>query len=176
VKSYLPHTWFDARLAVGPSRVHGHGIYATSPIAQAEIVMVWGGTPYTRSDLDSGTVPPGTSYSVIAEDVVLAGPEDGMDYYLNHSCEPNLWMGDEVTLVARFDIASGEELLIDYAMVESEADYVLDACRCDSDHCRVVITGQDWRQPTLQERYQYRFLPFINERIAQRGGTGRPPA
>jgi hypothetical protein len=36
VKSYLPQTWFDARLAVGPSRVHGHGIYATSPIAQAE--------------------------------------------------------------------------------------------------------------------------------------------
>jgi hypothetical protein len=75
-----------------------------------------------------------------------------------------------VTLLARFDIARGEELLIDYAMVESEADYVLDACRCDSDHCRVVITGQDWRQPTLQERYQYRFLPFINERIAQLGG------
>jgi hypothetical protein len=124
VTSYLPQTWFDARLAVGPARVHGHGIYATSPIAQAE----------------------------------------------------NLWVGDEVTLLARFDIARGEELLIDYAMVESEADYVLDACRCDSDHCRVVITGQDWRQPTLQERYQDRFLPFINERIAQLGGTGRPPA
>jgi hypothetical protein len=38
-----------------------------------------------------------------------------------------------------------------------------------------VITGQDWRQPTLHERYQDRFLPFINDRIAQLDGTARPP-
>ena len=40
--------------------------------------------------------------------------------YTNHSCDPNVWMQDEVTLAARRDIAIGEELTIDYAMIEGD--------------------------------------------------------
>jgi SET domain-containing protein len=35
--------------------------------------------------------------------------------YGNHSCDPNLWHADVVTITARRDIAAGEELTIDYA-------------------------------------------------------------
>ncbi len=35
---------------------------------------------------------------------------------LNHSCDSNLWMADEATVVARRDIAAGEELTLDYAL------------------------------------------------------------
>jgi hypothetical protein len=32
------------------------------------------------------------------------------EHFLNHSCDPNVWMEDEVTLAARRDLGVGEEL------------------------------------------------------------------
>jgi hypothetical protein len=37
--------------------------------------------------------------------------------------------------------------------------------RCGSPLCRRLITGADWRLPTLQERYCGHFSPFINRRL-----------
>lgn len=39
-----------------------------------------------------------------------------MDYFVNHSCDPVVWMRDDVTVVARRAIASGEEITGDYAV------------------------------------------------------------
>src|SRR5437899_1887162 len=39
----------------------------------------------------------------------------GKDYFLNHSCDPNLWIADDVTLTARRRIDPGEEVTMDYA-------------------------------------------------------------
>ena len=124
--------------------------------------MVWGGRLYSSDDLAEGRVPGGVSYSIVADGQVLVGPADGMDYFLNHSCDPNVWMDDEVTMVARRPIAASEEILIDYTLVESEPDYELDDCRCGSVLCRRRITGNDWQRPDLQARYGGHFLPFLN--------------
>ena len=63
----------------------------TAPIRAGELVMVWGGTAWSRAQLDAGEVPP-CSFSFIDDDVLLAGPEDGLDYFVNHSCDPSVWM------------------------------------------------------------------------------------
>ena len=87
---------------------------------------------------------------------------------LNHSCDSNLWMADEVTLVARRDIAAGEELTVDYALHTADPDWELDApCNCGSALCRGTVRGSDWRLAEVQERYRGHFSPFINERIAK---------
>jgi SET domain-containing protein len=55
----------------------------------------------------------------IAEDAHLVErPEvaEGCCGSLNHSCDSNLWMSEEATVVTRRDIAAGEELTLDYAM------------------------------------------------------------
>jgi hypothetical protein len=86
--------------------------------------------------------------------------------FINHSCNPNVWMKDEVTLVARRGIVVGEELTIDYAMIEGTEEWVGPwECRCGSELCRGRYTGNDWRQKELQERYRNHFSPFICERI-----------
>lgn len=69
-------------------------------------------------------------------------------------------------MVARRDIQPGEELRGDYAVWESEPEYVLVPCACGTALCRGTITGNDWQRPELQERYQGHFLPFLNRRIA----------
>ena len=85
---------------------------------------------------------------------------------LNHSCDSNLWMADEVTLIARRDIAAGEELTVDYALFTGEAEKILEhTCRCDASLCRQIVTGDDWQLSELQRRYYPHFAPFINARI-----------
>lgn len=85
---------------------------------------------------------------------------------LNHSCDSNLWMEDEVTLVARRDIEAGEELTVDYALFTVQPDWKLEMpCRCGLVVCRHLITGNDWQLPDVQMRYYPLFSPFINARI-----------
>jgi hypothetical protein len=77
-------------------------------------------------------------------------------------------MTDEVTLVARRDIAQDEELTADYAMWEADENHVMRwACVCGSPRCRGRVTGQDWRLPELPQRYRGHFSPLINQRIAR---------
>jgi GNAT superfamily N-acetyltransferase len=83
----------------------------------------------------------------------------------NHSCDPNLWMADAITIVARRRIEAGEEATIDYALVTVDEGWRM-ACRCGSPLCRDVVTGSDWTRHDLQQRYRDHFAPFINQRIS----------
>ena len=168
---YLPSTWYDPRLSLRLSPTHGQGLFASQPIREGEIVMIWGGTLYTRQDLQdirAGKIKVAEfSYSFIDEDILMAAPPDGLDYFVNHSCDPNVWMRDDVTVVARRDIATDEEIRGDYAVWEAEPSYVLEPCLCGSPLCRHTVSGNDWMRPELQERYKGHFLPYITRRIEQ---------
>jgi uncharacterized protein len=166
VTVYRRDTWFDPRVVTAPSPIHGFGMFALAPIRAGEVVLIWGGTLYAWDDLAAGRVPRDTSYSFIAEDLLLAAPGDGMDYFINHACAPTVWMADEVTVVARRDIAPGEEVTGDYAVWESDPRYAIDPCACGSPSCRGRFTGDDWRLPAVQHRYAGHFLPYIARRIA----------
>jgi SET domain-containing protein len=170
--TFLPETWIDPRVELGESTTHGQGLFANKLIRAGETVIIWGGTPYTEAELRDGKVPRGISYSFIDDGLLLAGPADGLDYYVNHACDPNIWMADQVTVVARRDIQPGEELRGDYAVWESEPEYILTPCACGSSLCRGTVTGNDWQRPELQERYQGHFLPFLNRRIAEMRDEG----
>ncbi len=87
-------------------------------------------------------------------------------YFVNHSCEPNLWMKDAFTLQERRDIETGEELTADCAMWETNEDYVSKwICNCGSINCRHKITGKDYLLPELRKKYDDHFIPFINKKI-----------
>jgi uncharacterized protein len=170
--AYLPATWFDARLALGASPIHGTGPFATAPLRAGEVVMIWGGAAYSRADRTAGRVPGHTSYSFVEEDLLLAAPGDAMDYFVNHSCDPNAWMADEVAGVVRRAIGPGEEITGDDAVWEATPSYVVEPCRCGSAACRGRFTGDDWRRPEVQQRYRGHFLPSISRRIARVSGEG----
>lgn len=89
-------------------------------------------------------------------------------YYINHSCDPNIWLQDAATLVARRDIPAGEEITADYILWEADENYIAKwDCQCGSSLCRKKITGKDWRLPELQERYKGHFSPLLNKRIKE---------
>lgn len=167
---YRTSSWIDPRIETRDTSARGRGSFARALIRAGEVVTIWGGQIFSIADVAAGKTKKGT-VAAIAEDRVLAAPAGASapdDQFLNHSCDPNVWLRDEVTLIVRRDIAAGEELTADYVFWEYDEDYVARwECACGSSFCRGRITGRDWRRRDLQERYNGHFSPFINERIAR---------
>ena len=164
-RTYRRTTWYDPRAVVRLSPIHGMGMFARRRICQGEIVASLGGTLMT-DDAFRNYIANVPRYNAVqvgehAHLVDLLTKVRGM----NHSCDANLWMRDEVTLVARREIAVGEELTQDYALYTTRAEWSIDPCMCGSPVCRRVVSGNDWRRPEIQERYRDHFSPFINDRI-----------
>lgn len=170
-KQYLPHTWADPRLFVKESHINGHGIFCRQAIREGEVIMIWGGVPVPKIGFDTRayrfqTVVP------ISEELFLALPisdqEASIDEYLNHSCEPNIWLTDEVTVVARRNIEAGEELTMECATWDDGFgnEYAeAGRCTCGTKSCRQLLHPDDWKRPELQSAFAGHFSPFIAERI-----------
>ncbi len=179
-KSYRQHEWIDPRIEIRPSPIGGRGMFARSMIKAGEAVVIWGGAVFTQAEVDAGNAAEGSTVA-IGEGLYLGSPvgqydreRDDLGNFINHSCDPNCWMRDEVTFVARRDIQPGEELTGDYAMWEADEAHVGPwICACGSSLCRTRFTGKDWRLPELQERYKGHFSPFINARISAASGPSQ---
>jgi uncharacterized protein (DUF952 family) len=159
-------SWLSPQLQVGRSRIEGFGLFATGAIPAGEPVAVMGGTVLTGREFAAYVVTvEHFSAAAIDEDLnILQSPDDPLSRG-NHSCDPNLWMGDELTLVARRPIKAGEEATVDYALMTVAEAWSM-PCRCGAACCRRVITGSDWCRRDLQDRYHGHFSPFIDRRIA----------
>jgi hypothetical protein len=163
--SYLSTTWYDPRVEVRPSSIQGMGMFARQPISAGEIVVRLGGTVMTEKEFQAYISTVSRYNAVqIGEELHLVDVPTAAGG-MNHSCDANLWMRDEVTVVARRDIAAGEELTQDYALYTISPTWTLQPCLCGTPACRQVITGNDWQRPDVQERYRDHFSPFLNERI-----------
>ena len=165
-----PKDWRDPRLELRPSSIHGKGHFASEPFKAGEIVWVFGGTLFSREDIVAGRANERTLMRL--DDNLWLGstrerPIDD-DYYLNHSCDPNLWITDTIKLTARRDIPAGIEVTMDYATHFDDHSWIMkNNCNCGCRDCRKIITGDDWKRKDLQERYKGHFTPFLNKRIAQ---------
>ena len=164
---YPTRSGVDPRVTVSPSAIQGLGQFATSSIEVNETIVIVGGRVVPDAELliivdhATGTV----SSLALADGLNLLQDDDDVGRYGNHSCDPNLWLADEVTLIARRDIIAGEELTTDYATMTGFEDWSM-ACHCGTEICRGAVTGADWRLPALQARYRGHFSPFLNDRIA----------
>ncbi len=155
-------------MVVRPSAIHGRGLFANASIREGEVVAVIGGSLISDAELERLSEHSSTA---IGGGLNLLQASDDPLRFGNHSCAPNLWLTDEVTLVARRSIAAGEELTTDYATMTGFAEWHMQ-CNCGSASCRNVVRGTDWRLPELQGRYRGHFSPFLNERIASGLASG----
>jgi SET domain-containing protein len=165
-----PTSWTHPQVEVRPSPIGGQGVFALAPLRAGETVFLWGGQRATPEEYRAGVIT-SRSCSAIEEGVYLGKRPslgDLPDDFVNHSCEPNLWLVDAVTVIARRDVQAGEELTLDYATFYDIDDWVVtEACACGSRICRQRVTGADWRLPELQTRYQGHFTPLLAARIAR---------
>ena len=163
-----PYSWLDGRVKVERSAIHGLGLFATALIRKNEVVEVLGGTTLTDSQVQA-VIARGERYDgiALADDCNLCiEPPDWPGVHGNHSCDPNLWMRDEITVEARRDIRAGEELTADYALYTIAGWWSM-PCACSSRLCRGAVTGDDWQRPELIAIYRGHFAPVVARRIAQ---------
>ena len=96
---------------------------------------------------------------------VTPDEREGSMLYSNHSCEANLGMRGEITLVAMRDIRAGEELTHDWVTTDDD-DYSVE-CKCGASCCRKTLTGKDWQRPELQEKYTGYFSTYLAKKITR---------
>ena len=88
--------------------------------------------------------------------------EELIEDYINHSCNGNTWYESDELLIAKQDIKKGQEITYDYCLTKSDPDWILaPKCLCGSDNCRGLVTGNDWKNPILQEEYGQHFEPHV---------------
>jgi uncharacterized protein len=165
-------SWLSPKVKLKHSGIQGKGLFAVHKIAKSEIVNICGGAIITEAEytaLEKKYADFLFNYATqIADGFYLLGGlgkrelED--DDFLNHSCDPNCGIKGQLVVVAMKDIAAGDELSLDYAMID-DAPGVSFSCSCGSPYCRSVITGGDWRNSGLQKRYKGYFSWYIQEKI-----------
>eukprot|EP00026_Physarum_polycephalum_P011434 Phypoly_transcript_11660.p1 GENE.Phypoly_transcript_11660~~Phypoly_transcript_11660.p1 ORF type:complete len:183 (+),score=19.29 Phypoly_transcript_11660:197-745(+) len=170
------------KIEVGASPIHGQGWRAKEDIVQGEVLWVEGPDDdkvFTHHEDEVDQWPQeardrfySLSYQIdekvhrspYGRDAVA--PRDVLlSYFINHCCDGNMWYEDAGSkLVASRNIAQGEEINYDYALTETNPQWVLH-CRCNKSLCRGVITGTDYKDKALQTRYGTHFLPYVLEKI-----------
>ena len=141
-------------------------MFAVAPIEKGEEVLKWGGTYVSatkaKKEIENGKLVMQWDENLFS--VEDKGDDDG--YFINHSCDPNLWMSDAFTLVARRDIKTKEEITADYCLWEADKSYIASwDCNCGSPLCRKKIKGTDWQLKSLQEKYSDHFSSLLNKRM-----------
>lgn len=72
--------------------------------------------------------------------------------FINHSCDPNCGITDDLCFTAVRKIEAGEELRFDYSTTMLERHWEME-CLCRAPKCRGVIRDFDRLPSALQERY-----------------------
>lgn len=171
MKEYRKDSWIDPRIEMRESTT-GKGLFATEPIQKGEVVIIWGGKVFTDAEKKAGLVKKYSASRIDENHWLGSDTNDPVvdDMWLNHSCDPNIWLIDEVIFIARSDINHGEQITADYSTWSIDDNWMMDEpCKCGSSLCRLTVTGKDWMLPELQERYKDHFVPFVNEWIKKMG-------
>lgn len=143
----------------------GCGIFAVEPLRKGELILLWGGRVIRRDEIEPHMPNLTQRVLQIDEGMFLLTPEqlEPADC-LNHCCNPNAGFNGQIGLVAMRDIEPGEEVCADYAMCDSDP-YDEFTCQCGSENCRGHVSGDDWKNPVLQARYDGYFSAYLQRRI-----------
>lgn len=162
------HSYLSPKVEVRIRDGHaGQGAFANDWIFKGELISVWSGYIVNRDQLAELPEEIQRHTVQVEEDFFLASwTEDEPADYVNHSCDPNVGLVGQLTLVALRDIAPGEEVSFDYATSDG-TPYDEFLCDCRAEKCRGRVSGDDWKIPELWVRYAGHFSPYLQRRIDQ---------
>jgi len=160
-------SWRSPKVEVRDGSVAGLGVFAREPVAAGEIVAVKAGHIVHRDEVVRLTAEIGDQSLRIHDDLYLSprtvDEVDETSIRINHSCNANVGFRGQVLYAAIRDTGVGEALRHDYAMDRTD-DYRLE-CACGTLSCRGTVTGEDWRLPDVQARYEGFFVEYVADKI-----------
>ena len=147
----------------------GFGLFAVEKIKKGDLLIDFSTGPgkFLTEEEAQVLYAQGNDYMLQIDDdlfFVATNKEELEDVdFLNHSCDPNCGIRGTLQIVAIKDINPGDEMVFDYAMSEY-AEYEM-KCECSSPLCRKVVTGNDWKIPELQKKYNGFFSTALQKKI-----------
>ena len=148
------------KVYIESSPQHGRGVFARQPIAAGEPILLFGGPHRTRAELQVD------EYHLQIGDDLYLGSSGEADDYVNHSCDPNAGFRDGLLLVARRDIAAGEEITWDYSTAIDEADFAGFTCSCGAAGCRGRVQSFRHLDAVTQQRLAPWLLPYLRAKYS----------
>jgi len=128
------------------------GVFATRPISAGQCVMSWEREAHTLVSLahveENWSAPERTRFYQYAwpltDEIFVTWDADPEHWRpVNRSCDPSAWL-QGLDVIARRNIAAGEEITLEYATLYDERMPAFD-CACGAASCRGVVRGDDWR-------------------------------
>jgi SET domain-containing protein len=156
------------------------GVFAKENIQQGEMIFRnWNDNCTLKTREEVAALPDSyrlffEKYCTELKEHCYVGPypnediENQLDYFINHSCNPNTWMANDHDVVARRDIQCGEQITIDYAtfVVNEFESAKIDPCLCGSYNCRSKVGKDDWW--ILRDTYRGHYISWIQKKIDQK--------
>lgn len=133
------------------SAQHGKGVFAAVPIATGEKILKFTGPLVQYSQLDHD------DYHLQIGVELYLGPSGECDDYVNHCCNPNTTLDDDLNLVALRAISPDEEITWDYSTAIDEEDFPGFTCQCGAPNCRKIV--RSFRHLELTD--QLRLVPCL---------------
>jgi uncharacterized protein len=147
----------NSRLRIGPSEIHGQGVFAKASLCAGERVIEYLGEKIAKTE--SARRCEGQNWCIFSLD-----PEFDLDgnfawnpaRRVNHSCAPNCEAGFEdgrIWITALRDIQPGEEITFNYGYdIEAYREH---PCRCGAEECVGFIVAEEFfgqlrRQKTFE--------------------------
>jgi len=134
--------------------IHGYGLFTNQLIRKATLVWELDEPTFTWAEIKAWPQERFRAFE-------WYGFQCGVDRYSlpegisregNHSCDPNLWWAGNDAVVARRDIAAGEEVTYDYSTCDIDLAFEIE-CHCGAPSCRQKITNQDYLDSSWQQQY-----------------------
>jgi uncharacterized protein len=135
------------RVRVGPSRIHGDGLFAAIDLKKGMRILRYTGEKIPREESDRRLAAGNVYIFGLDEAYSIDGQDLGNTArYINHSCDPNCQTeqcNHTIWIVAIRDIQEGEELTYNYGYEFKEQDN--DPCHCGAKHCcGYILAPQYW--------------------------------
>jgi len=128
----------------------GKGVFASRDIKKGELICVMRGKKITTKQLQLVT---DQGRNILTDPLQIGKDKylslDKPYLYLNHSCQPNAGLKDNVNLLAIENIPKDEEIFYDYSTTWFDGFL----CNCNNKNCRKYISDFYTIPPTQRNRY-----------------------
>lgn len=126
----------------------GRGVFAERSFKPGERIMRLSGRALTFNEAQADHF---TSFNMLQVAPRLYLDLDSPSVFINHSCEPNAGIVDDLFLTAICAIAPGDEIRYDYSTTMSD-NSTMD-CACGSDGCRQQVNDFDTLPVERRQHY-----------------------
>lgn len=141
-------------IQVRDSEIHGRGVFAARDLPAGTTVGHYAGRRYLEDEIGDADWDSALTYLFgLSDGSVIDGSDGGnATRHLNHACEPNCEATEyrdragrlKLRITTLRPIATGDELLLDYALVIDDSDDPSDyACSCGTPRCRGTLVASD---------------------------------